>query len=229
MTRTTAVATIKTMKRITAGTVALLAVTGAGAWIAHSQEANNNSAAAHPVSGPLIARGYTEAPAGTVIVAADPNGGSVIRELRIKEGQIVKRDEIIAVLANYPAAEIALQIAQNNLVKAEKLRDDVLKGTRVIDIALEEDTLKSSTESKQIEGYAARALDGRSSRRAGIRRLAGQEVARKREAHPRVVESQAGERPPGPGDRHRTIQGHRRQRDSHTRGGAWCVRRSTGS
>ena len=33
----------------------------------------------------LIARGYTEAPAGTAMIANDPNGGSVLKELRIKE------------------------------------------------------------------------------------------------------------------------------------------------
>jgi len=49
--------------------------------------------------GPLISRGYTEAPAGTVVVAGNPLGGSSVLELRVKDGQQVKRDEILAVLS----------------------------------------------------------------------------------------------------------------------------------
>jgi HlyD family secretion protein len=58
--------------------------------------------------GPLTSRGYTDAPAGTPILAGDPGGGSNLLELRVKEGQNVKRDEIIAVLSNYPKADAAL-------------------------------------------------------------------------------------------------------------------------
>jgi multidrug efflux pump subunit AcrA (membrane-fusion protein) len=71
------------------------------------------------------------------MIANDPNGGSVLKELRIKEGQTVKRDEIIAVMANYSAAEVGVKIAENNLLKAERTRDTTLKGTRVVDIQLE--------------------------------------------------------------------------------------------
>jgi len=94
------VATSGTMKRVMTGMVAVVAVAVAVTWIARSQQAANGTTALQS-SGPLIARGYTEAPAGTVMIANDPNGGSVLKELRIKEGQIVKRDEIIAVMGNY--------------------------------------------------------------------------------------------------------------------------------
>jgi multidrug resistance efflux pump len=143
------VASSETMKRIMTGTVAVVAVAAAGAWIAHSQQVANGTTALHS-SGPLIARGYTEAPAGTVMIANDPNGGSVLKELRIKEGQIVKRDEVIAVMGNYPAAEVGVKIAENNLLKAERTRDTILKGTRVVDIQLEEDALKSAIESDRL-------------------------------------------------------------------------------
>jgi HlyD family secretion protein len=73
-----------------------------------------------------------------------------LKELRIKEGQTVKRDEIIAVMANYPAAEVGVKIAENNLLKAERTRDTILKGTRVVDIQLEEDALKSAIESDRL-------------------------------------------------------------------------------
>src|SRR5215218_8431852 len=147
--RAAAVASSKTMKRVMTGTVAVVAVAVAAAWIAHSQQAANGTTALQ-TSGPLIARGYTEAPAGTVLIANDPNGGSVLKELRIKEGQPVKRDEIIAVMANYPAAEVGVKIAENNLLKAERTRETILKGTRVVDIKLEEDALKSAIESNRL-------------------------------------------------------------------------------
>lgn len=66
-------------------------------------------------TGRLISRGYTEAPAGTVVVAGNPAGGWVLIELRIKDGQMVKRDEIVAVLSNYPQAEVALRTAEAKL------------------------------------------------------------------------------------------------------------------
>ncbi len=53
---------------------------------------------------PLIARGYTDAPEGTAVVAGDPAGGSVLVELRVKDGQKVKKGEIVAVLSNYAPA-----------------------------------------------------------------------------------------------------------------------------
>lgn len=138
------------MKRIMTGTVAAVAVAVAAAWIARSQQAANGTTSALQISGPLIARGYTEAPAGTVMIANDPNGGSVLKELRIKEGQTVKRDEIIAVMANYSAAEVGVKIAENNLLKAERTRNSILKGTRVVNIQLEEDALKSAIESERL-------------------------------------------------------------------------------
>jgi HlyD family secretion protein len=148
--RAAVVASSGTMKRVMTGTVAVAAIAVTAAWFAHSQQAANGSTSALQPSGPLIARGYTEAPAGTVLIANDPNGGSVLKELRIKEGQIVKRNEIIAVMANYAAAEVGVKVAENNLLKAERTRDTILKGTRVIDLKLEEDALKSAIENDRL-------------------------------------------------------------------------------
>ena len=144
-----AVTATRTMTRIMTGTVALVAIAVAAAWIARSQQATNGSTA-QPGGGPLIARGYTDAPSGTVMVSGDPFGGAVLRELRIKEGQTVKRDEIIGVLSNYPAAEVAVKIAENDLAKFTVHRERVLKGQRVIEIALEEDALKSAIENDRL-------------------------------------------------------------------------------
>ncbi len=139
------------MKRIMTGTVALVAIAVAAAWIARSQQPGNGSTASQPGGGPLIARGYTDAPSGTVMVAGNPLGGYVLKELRIKEGQMVKHDEIIGVLSNYPAAEVAVKVAENDLAKFTAHRDAVLKGTRLTEIALEEDALKSSIENDKLK------------------------------------------------------------------------------
>lgn len=138
------------MKRVMTGTVAVVAIAVAAAWIARSQQTANGTTSALQTNGPLIARGYTEAPAGTVVVANDPQGGAVLKELRIKDGQAVKRGEIIAVMANYAAADVSVKIAENNLRKTERTRDTVLKGTRIVDIQLEEDALKSAIENERL-------------------------------------------------------------------------------
>ncbi|MBI2741800.1 MAG: HlyD family efflux transporter periplasmic adaptor subunit [Rhodospirillales bacterium] len=148
------------MKRIMTGTVAVVAIAVVAAWIANSQQTANGTTSALQPSGPLIARGYTEAPAGTVMIANDPNGGMVLKELRIKDGQAVKRGDIIAVMANYSTAEVGVKIAENNLLKAERIRDAVLKGTRLVDIQLQEDALKSAIENDRL----ATMLRGRSGR-----------------------------------------------------------------
>ena len=156
------------MKRIMTGTVAMVAVAVAATWIARSQQTANGSSSSTPqATGPLIARGYTDAPAGTILIANDPNGGSVLNELRVREGQLVKKDEIIAVMSNYPSAEVNLSIAENNLRRAERHRDTVLKGTRVIALQLEEDQLKSSIEQDRLNTM----LRNRSGRPAEEREL----------------------------------------------------------
>jgi HlyD family secretion protein len=101
--------------------------------------------------GPLTSRGYTDALAGTAVIAGDTGGGSNLLELRVKEGQKVKRDEIIAVLSNYPKAEEALRKAEANLTTLKQQHDTVLMGTRVTNIALQEATLKSSIESDKLQ------------------------------------------------------------------------------
>jgi HlyD family secretion protein len=138
------------MTRIMTGTIAVVGGAVLATWIAHSQQATNGAGPAAQAAGPLIARGYTEAPAGTVMIANDPNGGVVLLELRVREGQNVKRGEIIAVMSNYPAADVGVKIAENNLRKTEEVRDKILKGTRVINIQLEEDSLKSAIQNDKL-------------------------------------------------------------------------------
>jgi multidrug efflux pump subunit AcrA (membrane-fusion protein) len=143
-------AATNTMKRIMTGTVVVVAAAVAGVWIAHGQASGSGSAPPKP-TGPLIARGYTEAPAGTVTVANNPVGGSLLRSMTIKEGQIVKKGDIIAQMAAYPTIEISIEVAKNNLDRLEQTRTKVLQGTRVAEIALQEDTLKSDIQSIKLK------------------------------------------------------------------------------
>jgi multidrug resistance efflux pump len=141
------------------GGLALVGAAAAALWVAAERQTSSAQEGIRP-TGPLISRGYTEAPAGTVVVAGNPLGGYTVLELRIKDGQQVKRDEIIAVLSNYPAADISVRIAEAALAKLKRMHDDVLMGTRITQIALLEAALKSTIESNKL-GALERLRSGR--------------------------------------------------------------------
>jgi multidrug resistance efflux pump len=130
------------------GLLTMLAIVALAVWL--MPERQISGAQDRPNGKPLIARGYTDATAGTVVVAGDPLGGQTILELRIKEGQTVKRDEIIAVLSNHPAAETSVRIAEANLEKVKQTRQSLLTGPRVTQLAMAEADLKSSTDSLKL-------------------------------------------------------------------------------
>ncbi|HEX9326754.1 MAG TPA: HlyD family efflux transporter periplasmic adaptor subunit [Reyranella sp.] len=132
------------------GLAILVAVTGIGLWVMPSRQ-TSSAQDAPKAAPPLIARGYTDAPEGTAVVAGDPAGGSVLVELRVKDGQKVKKGEVLAVLSNYARADVTLRMAEADLVKLKQMHDFVLKGTRLSDIALQEATLKSSIEQNKLD------------------------------------------------------------------------------
>lgn len=101
--------------------------------------------------GPLISRGYTDAPAGTAVIAGDPIGGAVLIELRVKNGQMVKRDEVIAVLNNYPAAEVEVRRMEAEIAKAQRHREAMVSGFRTAEIALQEVSVKSASEESRLK------------------------------------------------------------------------------
>lgn len=88
--------------------------------------------------GPLVSRGYTDAPAVTVVVAADPEGGSVLSELRVTAGRAVTRNEIIGVLSNNPIAELEVSKVEASLRKLRAQEEAMRTGFRVADIAEQE-------------------------------------------------------------------------------------------
>ena len=102
-------------------------------------------------NGPLISRGYTDAPAGTAVIAGDPVGGSVLAELRIKNGQSVKRGEIIAVLNNYATADVEVRRIEQEIAKARRKRESMISGYRTAEIALQEISVKSASEENRLK------------------------------------------------------------------------------
>jgi HlyD family secretion protein len=94
------------------------------------------------------------------VVAGDPAGGSVLVELKVKDGQKVAKGEVVAVLSNFARADVSLRMAEADLVKLKQLHELVLKGTRVSEIALQEATLKSSIEQNKLDALQ-RARSGK--------------------------------------------------------------------
>jgi len=142
------------------GLAILVAAAGAGLWVMPSRQTSSAQDSGKPATPPLIARGYTDAPEGTAVVAGDPAGGSVLVELRVKDGQKVKKGEVLAVLSNYARADVTLRMAEADLTKLKQTYDFVLKGTRVADIALQEAALKSSIEQNKLDSLQ-RARSGK--------------------------------------------------------------------
>jgi multidrug resistance efflux pump len=150
----------KKFKWSAVGLVILVAVAGIGLWVTPSRQTSSAQDTGKPAAPPLIARGYTDAPEGTAVVAGDPTGGSVLVELRVKDGQKVKKDEVLAVLSNYARADVTLRMAEADLTKLKQNYEFVLKGTRLSDIALQEATLKSSIEQNKLDALQ-RARSGK--------------------------------------------------------------------
>lgn len=76
-----------------------------------------------------MVRGFTDAAAGQAVLAGV--GSDRVLELRVAEGRHVKRGEVIAVLANYPLADIAVRSAEAGLEKAKARRRSLASGILV--------------------------------------------------------------------------------------------------
>jgi multidrug resistance efflux pump len=131
--------------------IALLFVLGALLlWIAPSRQTSSAQDAVRP-TGPLISRGFTDAPAGTALVAGHTAGGDVISELRIVEGQKVKRDEVLAVLSGYSAADVAVRTSEAELEKLKRHREAMISGFRVSEIAQQEVVVKTKVDENKLK------------------------------------------------------------------------------
>ena len=134
------------------GVVAILAAAaGAVLMTGVSDGQIGNAQNRGEVSGPLISRGYTEAPAGTAVIAGDPLGGDIVLELRIAEGQEVQRNQIVAVLNNYPKADIDVRRREAELTKAQQQRETMVSGYRTSEIAQQEVSVKAASEESRLK------------------------------------------------------------------------------
>jgi HlyD family secretion protein len=137
--------------RLGAMSVAILVIVAALAlWVAPTRQ-TSSAQDGIKLTGPLISRGYTDAPAGTVLVAGDPQGGAVLLELRVSEGQKVKRDEVIAVLSNYAKADVSVRTTEAELEKAKRQREAMVSGYRTAEIAMQEVVVKSAAEELKLK------------------------------------------------------------------------------
>jgi multidrug resistance efflux pump len=85
------------------------------------------------------------------VIAGEPEGGAVVLELRVKDGQKVKRDDIVAVLSNYPAADVDVRSTEAQLVKAKQQREAMVSGFRVAEIVMQEAVVKSESETHKLK------------------------------------------------------------------------------
>jgi HlyD family secretion protein len=132
------------------GVAALVAIAALVLWVAPTRQTSSAQDGIRP-SGPLISRGYTDAPAGTVVVAGEPAGGSVLTELRVTDGQKVKRDEVIAVLSNYRTSDVTVRSTEAELEKARRKREAMLSGYRVAEISMQEIVVKTKAEEVKLK------------------------------------------------------------------------------
>ena len=126
-------------------------VAGAVLLIAPTHSTSRPVGQFNAVTGPLILRGYTEAPAGTVMLGPDPAGGDVLLELRVREGQSIKRGEVVAVLSNYPRYETQLRDAEGKLEKQRIRREAILSGYRTTQIAMQEGVVRMVAEQTKLK------------------------------------------------------------------------------
>jgi HlyD family secretion protein len=131
--------------------VTAVGVIGFAVWVAPSVHTGTAQDSARPNSQPLISRGYTDAPSGTVTVAGDPVGGATLIELRVKDGQVVKAGEIIGVLSEFPRADIAVRTAEASLEKMKQIRETMTTGSRVTQLNMQETAVERTIEENKLK------------------------------------------------------------------------------
>ena len=90
------------------------------------------------VEGPLVTRGYVEAPSSTVTLAGYPEGGGIVQELRVRNGQPVKAGEIIARLSNFEPSDSEVTFLKGDIRKQMLAREAMLSGYRTSEIGMQE-------------------------------------------------------------------------------------------
>ena len=133
------------------GALAVVLLAGLALWVTPSRQTSSAQDAVR-ATGPLISRGYTDAPAGTAVIAGDPSyGGPVLTELRVVDGQRVKKDDILGVLSFYSRSDMTVHITEADLAKTERQREAMVSGFRVTEIAVQEAVVRSSATNTKLK------------------------------------------------------------------------------
>ena len=129
----------------------IIVIAGLALWSALSRQTSSAQSRVLQSTGPLVLRGFTDAPAGIAMIAGDPFGGPLLLELRIKEGQKVKRDEVVAVLSNYSKADVGVRNAEANLAKQKLWRESIVSGYRRAEIVMQEGVVRMAVEENALK------------------------------------------------------------------------------
>jgi len=99
--------------------------------------------AAKPAA-PLTSRGFTDAPTGTALLAGDSAGGMALKELRVEEGQRVKRGDIVAVLSGFDRFDALVKSANAERANAAARLASINGDMRSAEVAAQEIRVRSS-------------------------------------------------------------------------------------
>jgi HlyD family secretion protein len=133
------------------GAVAVVLVAGLVLWLMPIRQ-TSSAQDADRANGPLMSRGNTDSPAGTVVIAGDvATGGGVLNELRVTDGQKVKKDDIVAVLSNYSRADVTVRTSEAELTKARRQLEAMNSGYRVAEISVQEAVVKTTALNTQLK------------------------------------------------------------------------------
>ena len=75
----------------------------------------------------------------------------MLLELRVTDGQKVKKDEVVAVLSNYSKADVTVRTTEAELQKAKRQREAMVNGYRTAEIAMQEVVVKSAAEELKLK------------------------------------------------------------------------------
>ncbi len=131
--------------------MAVVLVAGLVLWLTPIRQ-TSSAQNADSTNGPLMSRGNTDSPAGTVVIAGDvTTGGGVLNELRVGDGQKVKKDDIVAVLSNYSRADVTVRTTEAELTKAKRQLEAMTSGYRVAEISVQEAVVKTTALNTQLK------------------------------------------------------------------------------
>lgn len=92
---------------------------------------------------PLSVRGYTDARFDTAVISGNGSGASVL-ELRVKEGDKIRRDGVVAVLSSYPDMAVAVRLNEAELGKVQESRQAMVSGYRTTELVVQEANVRQS-------------------------------------------------------------------------------------